>query len=348
MFINSNFIIPAYVYEKVFEIMSAWKIDMRFNNLFLLIIICCISIVGCTNTNNTSLVISTPTQTSIPITETPIPPTQTLAPTSIPTIVPTLSVDDARKKLLDLLANNGDCHLPCLWGIMPGKSTYQEVRTILTPLSSLSNLTHLNYSDNGGISPQYMEDHLTISTKVDYVSSSNNIISHITFEGRAWKAWDYGSAGPGIKNIFDSKTFGQRLNFYMLPQVLSEQGMPVAVVLQAIRGTPSGGFEIVLLYPDQGMLVHYTTQMEIIGANLRGCPANAHVELELFPPGHADSFAEFLSKTNWAFLWPSIPDDSNWRPIEKATSMSLEQFYEIFRQPTNKCIESPAKLWSTQ
>ena len=33
--------------------------------------------------------------------------------------------------------------------------------------------------------------------------------------------------------------------------------------------------------------------------------------------------------------------------LEEATSMSVEQFYEIFRNPTDKCIETPTNLWPT-
>src|SRR6185436_4057409 len=65
-------------------------------------------------------------------------PTLTLNPTNTSTIVPTLPAEGAWTKLLELLANNGGCRLPCLWGITPGKSTYKEAQAILTPLRSIS------------------------------------------------------------------------------------------------------------------------------------------------------------------------------------------------------------------
>jgi len=43
-------------------------------------------------------------------------PTLTAVPTNTPTAISTLSVEQARAELLDLLATNGDCRLPCLWG----------------------------------------------------------------------------------------------------------------------------------------------------------------------------------------------------------------------------------------
>ena len=86
--------------------------------------------------------------------------------------------------------------------------------------------------------------------------------------------------------------------------------------------------------------------MKTVGANARGCPANAQVELELFPSGDADAFAKSLDATDWGAFGRLEPmDDSGWKSIDKATSMSVEQFYETFRQPTDKCIETPLKGW---
>jgi hypothetical protein len=321
---------------------------MRFNNLLRFFILFCISIVGCTNTNNTPPVVSFSTQTSIPITETPISPTQTITSISTPTIIPTLSVDDARKRLLDLLVNNGGCRLPCLWGITPGSSTYQDAQNILAPLGSISPtiLTMLS-SNPSSISPEYTEGDSEIDTDFIFLYGDEGIISRIAFHMQELKRVAAPDGGWIFQDIFDSKTFGERVRAYMLPQVLAEQGIPKAVLLQT-NGTQvkfGGGFEILLFYPERGLFVHYETQMKIIGDKVRGCFANAHVEFELSPLGHPDTYSEMLSQTQWGGLWPPPTDNIFWKSIEKATSMSLEQFYETFRQPTDKCIETPLKLW---
>jgi len=46
-------------------------------------------------------------------------------------------------------------------------------------------------------------------------------------------------------------------------------------------------------------------------------------------------------------MWPVPVDSPYWKPIEEATNMSLEEFYQAFREPTDKCIETSAKLWPT-
>lgn len=276
-------------------------------------------------------------------------PADTPTPPPTPTSVPTLTTDDARARLLDLLANNGGCHLPCLWGITPGMSTYQEAQTILAPLSGISDLTGFR-ADGGSIAPLYTEGDMTLITNAGFLSKSE-IVSHIAFQTRELKNITVPNGKPGFADIFDSASFGKRVSYYMLPHVLSEQGVPAAVVISTYRslaapggGTIFGGFDIFLLYPDQGLLVHYTTQMQLVGANVRGCPANAHMELELYPSGKGNSFSELLASTQWAGLWP-VPDNLYYKPIEKATSMSLEQFYQTFRQTTNECLETPASLW---
>ena len=278
-------------------------------------------------------------------------PTQTTLPTSkaIPALIPTLPMEEARKKFLDLLANNGNCNLPCLWGITPGKSSFQEARIILEPLSGLSSRTYLNTLGSGSISPSYDNGvDLSIYTSLHFLANTNdNIINRISFRAEAHSKIAYG----GYENVYNSAFFGDRVKFYELPNLLSVQGMPAAVLVSTLAKPPTrggeDGFYLLLLYPDRGMLVYYTAEWKKVDKNVFGCFANAHVELELFPSGHGDSFSEFLSQTKWANMWP-IPDNSpTWKSIEKATPMTLEKFYETFHNPTDKCIETPANLWPT-
>lgn len=274
----------------------------------------------------------TPTITRIPM----------AVPTNAPTIIPTLPEEQAHAQLLDLLADNGGCRLPCLLGITPGKTTNLEARAILLPFSGISISTYLSDNSPDSIWLTYNESHLRTSIKLSYLFESSGVINRIAFQAEESK-----ELPDGYMPIYDSKTFGERLRPYMLSGILSEFGKPASVVISTYgkQITGSGGFEILLFYPDQGIFVHYTTQMKTVGTNARGCPANAQVELELFPSGDADAFAKALLQTEWAFAWPELFDNPSWKPIDKATTMSLEQFYETFRQSTDKCIDTPMKGW---
>jgi hypothetical protein len=215
--------------------------------------------------------------------------------TDTPTAVSTLPVEDAPKRLLDLLLNNGGCHLPCLWGITPGKSTYQEAQATLIPFSALSELTAFT-PDGGAIFPVYIEDDLIFNTIAGYnvdPLSDSQIVSMIGLQMRALK-----KEGNRFTEVFDWPFFSEQLGYYMLPDILTEYGGPTKVMVSTLAKLPSsgvpGGFKILLLYPDQGILVNYTMQMRIAGENIMGCPSNAHVEFELLPSGQVDSFFEKL------------------------------------------------------
>lgn len=269
--------------------------------------------------------------------------TSTLIPVvnDTPTAIPTLPVEEASKRLLDLLANNGDCRFPCLWGIVMGKSTYQEAQVILSSLSSISELTSFT-PEGGAIFPVYKQVDLEIYVTVGFLTNpSDGIVNHIAFNTEARRL----VKDSGYENAFDSKFFGEKASAYALSHVLSEQGTPSSVMI-ATAGGPltrggTGGFAILLLYPDQGILVNYTTQMHLIGTNVRGCPVNAHIEMELYPMGSTDSFFEMLEQTDWAIKF------DYYKPLEEVTSMSINEFYQTFRESTEKCIETPANLWAT-
>jgi len=270
--------------------------------------------------------------------------THASTPSITPTVIPTLSLGDADLRLLDLLAGNGDCRLPCLWGIKPGESTYEEAKTILVPLSSISDFTAFA-PGVGNITPYYTEGDLIIYTNVDFLIN-NNIVTRVYFQGRALKEMSGENGVRGADNVFDSTFFGERLRLYMLPKILSEYGRPESVLLSTLGELPLSNrdpgvhFNILLLYPDQGILAHYTTEMRVVSKNVVGCPANAHVELELFPSGHSDSFFELLDPTYWP---EKIKND--YKPLEEVTSLSIEGFYQTFRQATDECLETPAILW---
>ncbi len=148
------------------------------------------------------------------------------------------------------------------------------------------------------------------------------------------------SKGP----VFDSPTFIKRVEYYSLAHVLSEQGMPDSVMIEGAGLSSSypvilGELDIALLYPDQGIWVNYTMAGDYQDIVERGCPANAHIQMELYPPGNRDSFFSLLDQTNWGIT------KNGYKPLGEVTSMSVEEFYQTFRNPTDKCIETPANLW---
>lgn len=266
-------------------------------------------------------------------------PTQTLTSSPIP-VVPTLPFDEALERFWDLLADNDNCRLPCLWGITPGKSTYQEAQAVFVPISSLSDLTGF-IPEGGAIFPKYTDGDLNFVTDAEFtvgLASNNQLVNKVSFQARELKRLD----NKAIE-VFDLPSFKQRLAYYMLPNILTEYGSPAMVMIATMAKLPStgvaGGFKALLLYPDQGILINYTMQMQIAGENIRGCPSNAHVELDLYPSGQGNSFFDWLGPSGWTQTLKT------YKLIDDATSLTQEDFYQTFKQQTDQCILTPANIW---
>jgi hypothetical protein len=128
---------------------------------FLVLTIFALILAGC---NETPTIVP-PTSTYIPITpplftKTLAAPTATRTPTientatftttlmatqRMPTETPiqtpeiTVSPKLIRKKFLELYETNGNCKLPCWWGIVPGNTTLEEVKLEFAPYGELFN-----------------------------------------------------------------------------------------------------------------------------------------------------------------------------------------------------------------
>ena len=295
-------------------------------------------------------------------------PTATLLPAWVFTPVPTLGMEQARERLLELLSGQANCRLPCLWGITPGKSTLQDVRPVVEPLRILAgspifwpDADDWLGKDGIGVDLVYTEDAVVPTAldggsvvrqtffMVDFRTDEQGVVRHISFKAMEEdEFYDDAHYTLGVKHIYDSASFGERLRPYMLSSMLAEYGMPEEVLISTY-GPPKpeeklGYLDIVLLYPDQGIFAHYTTVREVVDGKGRACPANAHVVLELFPVGDRGAFLQGLAAIGWGELLPP-PDNVFWRSLERATSLSLEEFYETFRESGDACLETPIDLW---
>lgn len=258
------------------------------------------------------------------------------------TAIPTLPVEDARLKLLNFLASNGNCYLPCLWGITPGKSTFQEAQSILEPLTSISGFTAFE-SSVGAIDPNYAEGDLGIYTNIRFrADPNNNIVGSISFHAQALQEISQGN----YEELFGDPLYDRLLETYSLPRILTIYGPPADILIRTNSELPPqnwGPFEILLSYPERGILVHYTIPMNPVGPNIVGCPEKSRLELKLMASGNinsTDKLLELLSAP--AKVEEVFP---GYQPIEEVTSLSLELFVKKYSQPTDNCIETPANYW---
>src|SRR5690606_9352594 len=68
---------------------------------------------------------------------TTLTPTQEPAPikTSTPSLLSTLSPDEALETVITLYETNSGCLLPCWWGIVPGSSQWTDVKNDLSSIA---------------------------------------------------------------------------------------------------------------------------------------------------------------------------------------------------------------------
>lgn len=294
---------------------------------------------------NTALPLATNTLTPGPVpptrklTPSPAPPTHTpsatLTPESpTPTAAPTLTTDEERALVSDLLQNNAGCQLPCWWGFTPGKTTWQSA--------------HTSFASLGKITDEYLSRRGTTNYSVDF-----RIPEHEVQIGQVYIVRDDLIEGIWVRavmvrnreRIYGDSLFAQDLQRYLPSQLLVTYGQPPEVLLRTFYSVPEGSFipfNLLIFYPQQGILVRYYGPTERIGERIRICPQRADITLWLWSPEQEMSLEDIAG---WGQQFP-IEEVPYFRSLEEATGWSIEQFYQAFVQSGDQaCFETPADMW---
>lgn len=235
---------------------------------------------------------------------TPVP-TPTSRPTPIPTLHhtprPTLTTTEKYSYVQEMLGTNAGCELPCWWGIIPGESDLQDANDRL-----LYNIYQFP-QDLGGY-----EVFFSLSEESDLVQSLN-------VEGYCFPD----NCGP----------FARDWARYSLDQVLSRYGTPSQVRITLALPIDSGGptyYELYILYDNLGVGIHYKGPAVRQAELLHTCFSFSHITLWLQSPESSTSLEQTVGPEEWFFHVP----------LEEATGMDIEEFYETF-QHTGACLEAP-------
>jgi len=262
-----------------------------------------------------------PTRTVLP--PTADLPTPTIAATA--TLTPQQILDEVRH----LFDENGGCALPCWWGIEPGKTTWEEALTILSPLAMrifppriIPNTAYLPTPPEIAydILIPVPRDIFPVRLGHRYVVQKD-IVQKIEVE---------------IGNV-DS---------YRLSEMLNDLGQPHEVWISTYskKHERSLPFTIVLYYPDQAVLVRFAGEAEVDGDFVVSCPQEYPV-LALVLWSVDKQYKSFEAAVNDTLrLGPSR--DWNYQRLEDVTDMNPASFFETFKVPeTTACIKSKAEHW---
>jgi hypothetical protein len=270
--------------------------------------------------------ISPTVQFTIIPTLTPLPfpsNTSTLTPTNIQatwTPLPTLSLEEARAYVVELLDTNLGCRLPCWWGITPGQTTWQAAKSFLDRF-----VLHIGIGGDNISFSAYVR--VPLPYEVPYaneLSQTYTIQEGIVEEIKVYN-WDFAT-------------------HYYLPEFLNTYGQPEEVWVRTYRQDHRGEpFELALFYPSQGILMNTPGGGGggIEGNILRNCLRGMNWPfLYLWSPENQMTFIEAQRR------YLSDPGEGYYLPLYDATGMTVEEFYENFRDPdTTTCLETPLDLW---
>lgn len=241
------------------------------------------------------------------------------------TPVPTLGISESKTLMLSLYENNGDCKLPCWWGIVPGESTWNDTQNFLS--SFAERISSPFASDFFGQVKDY-----TIHFPFD-TQSGNRLSLRILVQDDLIKLIS-ASVNEDIERANNSTK-------YFMHSILAEYGAPDQVFLYTQPHTPESifPFSVILFYRNQRFALIYIEEGDPINDQMRACFKN-NLDILSWAPNTIQEFDD-LTKAGY-----STEDIQQYRPLEEVTILDVETFYETFTDPaTPFCLETPIELW---
>jgi hypothetical protein len=239
------------------------------------------------------------------------------------TDLPILEINQAKTRINELIIGNGDCKLPCWWGISPGYTTWQESDQLF---KSLSCVYYSNYYDKPSLTTDDVLRNRRYSIiGVDCFSSYSNI-------------WILDGVVEAIQILGDTRV-------YTLDKLLSNYLEPNEVLLFTYSNVPGSTypFYLILYYSDKRILSIYELYAQKLGSFMRGCPQT--IEPILF------TWANDIKWSKEDIDQISLGIDMNGqytrvKSINEVTEITIEQFYNLYKDPHNElCIDTPNVNW---
>jgi hypothetical protein len=236
--------------------------------------------------------------------------TQTNLPTLIPTLTqtpratlePTEFVNTVKKFFLQ----GEGCQTPCLFGIVPGQTTYAQAREIF---SWLRNPLSKEKYPNG-------EEYYT--TSIDYKNAPISIGVRISLDRDIVKSIYADIDLSRYSNIITER---QDWEAYSLDNILSQYGSPTKVEFDLDypheEGFPEdiAWYDMIVTYEDIDLTIEYYHGQSVEGNFINACPLTDQFMVVMIYVGN-----DFENRP-----YKGVP-------LEKATSLTMTQFSKLFTQ----------------
>lgn len=268
-----------------------------------------------TATNTTDLILRTKIAT-----QSIIVPTKTLTSSPTVAIKPTLNATEIEGVIHELLRTNGDCSLPCFWGIEINETSYQYAehffsrlgRKGFTKADKNGIINHYDTSFGVNAGEGYINVEIMLGIKSETITSLDVYIGDFEYvEPSNWQA-------------------------YSLQNVLQMLGIPseVKFIIEKPQNTSSDkvSYAYILVYDDPEVVVLYVMGAIADGLTYQICPMNPN------------NNALYI----WLFLGKELSDDyGDWVELTQATTMTHEDFYELFVNGTkDTCMNLNAEAFT--
>jgi hypothetical protein len=262
--------------------------------------------------------------------------TRTLEPSPTATIIPsptisltplaTLAPTQAYNRLVGLIFDNGGCKLPCWWGITPGKSSWGEA---------------YNYLHTFAISIDVRKPVQSSATRLLHTGLEATIYYHLPGvpEPSYFEVWTASGIVDTV-SVYEASTVR-----YQLAQLLTNYGKPAEVYINTFPSSSTNTVPMLLIlhYPEQGILAFYNTDARIVNGTVTVCQLENNPMLRLWAPAGEEK--DRLEKQDLFALVGNWKSSKPLLPLNEASSLSIDDFYKLFKSPGNGCIKSPAELW---
>lgn len=295
---------------------------MLFRKLILFCVIVGLGTVsfGCTKDSDNSGTIHTETSTEVQGTE--IVTLDHLDPVN-KTLTPTPTKD-----VTDFLANNGNCFLPCFWGITPGESTLEDAAQVMKKISA----------------PAFYENEIDEGFRVENqinIPNSDLIIDNSFF---------------GRKDIIDTISIGifgtafHLADYYSIESLLEREGEPSAIWLYVgisdIEYLPKEtAFNILLFYEEMSLAIVYFGTALKVNDHYLVCPETPNLYSTQVPKGHTSVILYIGDGDRYStpnsiiepFFWTIGEISENrgeyFSPLQLDTTEDVESFYQGILAP---------------
>jgi hypothetical protein len=262
-----------------------------------------------------------------PVAQTPEPSPEPTA-TGTPSPVATLDLNASATEVSRLWLDNGNCSLPCFWGITPG----------VTPASDVVELFH-------HLGAEYVAD--ITSDGIEYAPvdpETMNIRDRVVFRMPSRDGLPDGYViRIGVENErVQTIGVGGQGDRFLLASLLRELGQPDHVYVHVITPGPVDVYSFTLmLYYEEGIRIelYFEPEFDIDRRVIQACPSAVRPSLFLWEENYDYSLDRAIEGM---IVDPAIPP----RTIDEATELTIAEFTSLFADPeSEECVETPELLW---